>query len=548
MDDYTAASTTRPVIGKLTVSVSIYYIEPCSTTTPHILQFSLLNDQSRMDKDRKEITRRILNLTLEIISLLSGEDYTIVKKTSDDSHHCVTPIIHLHEKRWILGNDCSRSPITELSLHSPIHEKKILEITNKITELLTGEVPLRCQDVALYFSMEEWDYVEGHQDLYQEVLMEEEPRPCASPDRFRIEYPPERCPAPLYAQDSHQLDEADATSGGDQTDIKVDDEEQRMMGDQPCMSDVKEEMMGDQPCMSDVKEEMMGDQPCMSDVKEETPGDDTTENSCKNSEENFILLLNYKIEDEDPVEHYSGENLFALNMHPGIYSTDRSYNPHSHKETSSDQSQIIPNTDLKVGKRFQCNECGKEFTKSSSFLSHRRTYRGEKPYSCSECGKCFRDKSSLVRHERSHTGEKPYSCPECGKSFVQKSDLVKHQRSHTGEKLYPCSECGKCFTSKSNLVTHQRIHTGERLFPCSECGKCFTSKSNLLRHEKSHTGEKPFICSECGKCFITKAKLQDHHRSHTGEKPYSCSECGKCFSTKAKLRDHQRIYTGEKPC
>ncbi|XP_073522575.1 uncharacterized protein [Phyllobates terribilis] len=446
----------------------IYYIEPCSTTTPHILQFSLLNDQSRMDKDRKEITRRILNLTLEIISLLSGE------------------------------------------------------------------VPLRCQDVSLYFSMEEWDYVEGHQDLYQEVLMEEEPRPCASPDRFRIEYPPERCPAPLYAQDSHQLDEADATSGGDQTDIKVDDEEQRMMGDQPCMSDVKEEMMGDQPCMSD--------------VKEETPGDDTTENSCKNSEENFILLLNYKIEDEDPVEHYSGENLFALNMHPGIYSTDRSYNPHSHKETSSDQSQIIPNTDLKVGKRFQCNECGKEFTKSSSFLSHRRTYRGEKPYSCSECGKCFRDKSSLVRHERSHTGEKPYSCPECGKSFVQKSDLVKHQRSHTGEKLYPCSECGKCFTSKSNLVTHQRIHTGERLFPCSECGKCFTSKSNLLRHEKSHTGEKPFICSECGKCFITKAKLQDHHRSHTGEKPYSCSECGKCFSTKAKLRDHQRIYTGEKPC
>ncbi|XP_044144931.1 gastrula zinc finger protein XlCGF66.1-like [Bufo gargarizans] len=129
--------------------------------------------------DRKEISRRILDLTLEIISLLSGEDYTIVKKTSGG-----TPIIE-ESGGW------SRTPITEPP--PLIHEQKILELTHKMMELLTGEVPVRCQDVAVYFSMEQWEYVEGHQDLYKEAMMEA-PRPLTSPDGFRRRNPPERFP------------------------------------------------------------------------------------------------------------------------------------------------------------------------------------------------------------------------------------------------------------------------------------------------------------------------------------------------------------------
>ncbi|XP_040288633.1 uncharacterized protein LOC121001564 [Bufo bufo] len=107
-----------------------------------------------MEKNWKEISRRILDLTLEIISLLSGQDYIIVKKTSRGN-----PIIHESEG-W--------TPITEP--HPMIHE--ILELAHKMMKLLTGEVPIRCQDVAVYFSMEEWEYIKGHKDLYKEVMME----------------------------------------------------------------------------------------------------------------------------------------------------------------------------------------------------------------------------------------------------------------------------------------------------------------------------------------------------------------------------------------
>ncbi|XP_075207994.1 uncharacterized protein LOC142312893 [Anomaloglossus baeobatrachus] len=153
----------------------------------------------RMDMDKDKMAERIFHLTLEILFRLTGEDYTVVKKTS--SERCQAPV----SEGW--GRPLSR--ITEPPPQPPIHEdtndQKILELTYKMIELLTGEVPIRCQDVTVYFSMEEWEYLEGHKDLYKDVMMEV-PQPLTSPVLSSKRTTPERCPRPLLPQDCKQED------------------------------------------------------------------------------------------------------------------------------------------------------------------------------------------------------------------------------------------------------------------------------------------------------------------------------------------------------
>ncbi|KAM3940489.1 uncharacterized protein RB166_000442 [Leptodactylus fuscus] len=120
-----------------------------------------LIDPSRMERDRNKMAESLLNLILEIIYQLTGEDYTVVKKTS--SGHCQAPEYN---------GPIPGSPPHPL-IQEEINGQKILELTNKMLELLTGEVPVRCHYVAVCFSMEEWEYLEGHKDLYKEVMIED---------------------------------------------------------------------------------------------------------------------------------------------------------------------------------------------------------------------------------------------------------------------------------------------------------------------------------------------------------------------------------------
>ncbi|XP_077137491.1 uncharacterized protein LOC143803032 isoform X1 [Ranitomeya variabilis] len=449
------------------------------------------------------MAEKILNLTLEIIFHLTGEDYKVVKTSSD---RCQTFVSE--------GRGGTLSPIPEPPPHSRIHEdinnQKILELANKMIELLTGEVPIRCQDVTVYLSMEEWEYLEGHKDRYQEVMMEEH-RPRTSPEftnqvnsscimdwTFPDAVMPNYCPV--------KSEELWLSS-----DFNVDD-----YGVIP-------------PIYEGV--------PIISDIKD------------------IQSTLHIQDWSFDPSTH--------------VLSPDSQQLVEQNKGLVRDVQQKRAQT---WEKPFTCTECNKLFITKAGLISHVKTHIEKKPYSCPECWKCFKWKSALISHSQIHSREKSYSCPQCGKCFSWKSAFDRHKRIHRQEKPYSCSQCDTCFTHKSLLVKHQKTHTRAKSFTCSEsgrhfgprsslaehkktrktnvfscpqCGKWLTSKYYLLNHQRIHTGERPFLCSECGKYFSQKSNLVTHQKIHTGEKPYSCPDCGMSFFQKINLLRHQRTHTGK---
>ncbi|XP_059943102.1 zinc finger protein 75D isoform X2 [Mesoplodon densirostris] len=109
-------------------------------------------------------------------------------------------------------------------------------------------------------------------------------------------------------------------------------------------------------------------------------------------------------------------------------------------------------------KPYKCQQCDKRFRWSSDLNKHLLAHQGIKPYRCSWCGKSFSHNTNLHTHLRIHTGEKPFKCYECGKRFIQNSHLIKHQRTHTGEQPYTCSICRRNFSRRSSLLRHQKLH------------------------------------------------------------------------------------------
>ncbi|XP_034951287.1 oocyte zinc finger protein XlCOF6-like isoform X2 [Chelonus insularis] len=165
-----------------------------------------------------------------------------------------------------------------------------------------------------------------------------------------------------------------------------------------------------------------------------------------------------------------------------------------------------------------------------------------KPYQCQHCGRRFTRPHEKVKHERIHTGEKPHACEVCGKTFRVSYCLTLHMRTHTGVRPYQCQHCGKRFKASSVYNHHLLTHGDERAYTCPYCPKTFKTRVQLAGHKNSHT--KPFRCTECSRPFASLYAARAHIQTHKKDNnlKFSCMICGASYGRAFALKDHLKVH------
>uniref|UniRef100_A0A8C5MQJ2 C2H2-type domain-containing protein n=1 Tax=Leptobrachium leishanense TaxID=445787 RepID=A0A8C5MQJ2_9ANUR len=566
---------------------------------------------SAITMDRDGMTQSILNLALEIIHLLTGEDFIVVKINENDtdtriSGPCVSE-----------GFSKTHNLDTKLLSKSPTHKKtndeKILELSNQIIRLLTGEVPIRCEDVTVYLSMEEWEYVERHKELYRDVVMETH-QPLSPPEcqneikseaktkvggrRPRKQKLRRRWSKPIKNvvkrvipnKEELELQLANAT------------EPTRTQGTSLFNRETPTVHKGDitggypspestHPHMAETASYVEGNSPNAviyaptEQAQTEYPPTLTRNISTECERSNLAPFDVSRPKDNTPIKYGSSH----IKKEPGLCQEDsfKSY-------TTTDLDRVMTESNSWVQENLkEPNICPSKGHAQIQYSSHIK----EEPVSCEEdnlpVSETYPREHPQTVYPAFHIKEEPSSCVGREPSDVYtptvhtqteylsthiKEDPTSCDRNHNNTGTYITTEhtqteytfahyrgygnvnnnVQKSFsvqkpTDYSNKDTDNLPVQSHQVTHGTDriysCPVCQKYFTSLTGLEKHQTVHKgkKLACAQCGKLFFYKSSLVIHQRIHTGEKLFSCPVCGKCFTNNSNLVVHQRIHTGEKP-
>ncbi|XP_063807202.1 uncharacterized protein LOC134995759 isoform X4 [Pseudophryne corroboree] len=144
------------------------------------------------DRNKDLIIDKLLSLTMEIICLLTREDFIVVRKSGDQ----VTDISGPPVSDRSSGTQ-SQNP--EAAPHAPTGKRsrdRNIQAPTEVYHRETGKVPGKCKDVEVSFSVTEWDCSGGHNDVVMDP-----PQLRDSVGECSSRSPPGRCETPLYSGD-----------------------------------------------------------------------------------------------------------------------------------------------------------------------------------------------------------------------------------------------------------------------------------------------------------------------------------------------------------
>lgn len=91
-------------------------------------------------------------------------------------------------------------------------------------------------------------------------------------------------------------------------------------------------------------------------------------------------------------------------------------------------------------------------------------------YTCTECHLIFLKKEELETHLENHH-KKKFQCEVCKKQFTKSSHLTRHLKIHSIEKKFSCTTCNKSFSRQEQLNHHMSVHSGVKPHVCEICLK-----------------------------------------------------------------------------